>query len=86
MKHTFKKSLLDGVSALSLDMIPTGDTIAETLRLNEESGIKIGDKTYDLEIVAWDTQDNTPRTKEGMEKMVQESIHYVVGPNTALNR
>ena len=51
--------------------------------LNEEGGVTIGDKTYDIEIVAWDTQDNTTRAKEGMEKMVQEGIHYVVGPNTA---
>ena len=50
--------------------------------LNEEGGIKIGGATYDIEIVTWDTQDNTTRAKEGMEKMVQEGIHYVVGPNT----
>ncbi len=50
--------------------------------LNETGGITIGGKTYDLEIVTWDTQDNTTRAREGMEKMVQEGIHYVVGPNT----
>ena len=50
--------------------------------INEEGGITIGDTTYDIEIVTWDTQDNTTRAKEGMEKMVQEGIHYVVGPNT----
>ena len=50
--------------------------------LNEEGGVKIGGETYDIEIVTWDTQDNTTRAKEGMEKMVQEGIHYVVGPNT----
>ncbi|MGU9951520.1 MAG: ABC transporter substrate-binding protein [Gammaproteobacteria bacterium WSBS_2016_MAG_OTU1] len=50
--------------------------------INEEGGIKIGGTTYDIEIVTWDTQDNTTRAKEGMEKMVQEGIHYVVGPNT----
>ena len=50
--------------------------------LNEEGGIKIGDKTYNIEIVTWDTQDNTTRAKEGMEKMVQEGIRYVIGPNT----
>ena len=50
--------------------------------INEEGGIKIGDKTYDIEIVTWDTQDNTTRAKEGMEKMVQENIKYVIGPNT----
>lgn len=50
--------------------------------LNEEGGVQIGGKTYDLEIVTWDTQDNTTRAKEGMEKMVQEGVRYVVGPNT----
>lgn len=50
--------------------------------INEEGGINIGGTTYDIEIVTWDTQDNTTRAKEGMEKMVQEGIRYVVGPNT----
>ena len=50
--------------------------------INEEGGIQIGDKTYEIEIVTVDTQDNTTRAKEGMEKMVQEGIRYVVGPNT----
>lgn len=50
--------------------------------LNENGGVEIGGTTYNIEIVAWDTQDNTTRAKEGMEKMVQEGIHYVIGPNT----
>ncbi len=50
--------------------------------INSEGGIKIGNKTYDIEVVTWDTQDNTTRAKEGMEKMVQEGIRYVIGPNT----
>lgn len=50
--------------------------------LNEEGGVKIGGHTYDIEIVTWDTQDNTTRAREGMEKMVQEGIRYVIGPNT----
>ena len=50
--------------------------------INDEGGINIGGKTYNLEIVTWDTQDNTTRAREGMEKMVQEGIHYVIGPNT----
>ena len=50
--------------------------------VNDEGGINIGGKTYNLEIVTWDTQDNTTRAREGMEKMVQEGIHYVIGPNT----
>ena len=48
---------------------------------NETGGVKIGDKTYELEIVTFDDQKDPKRAVEGMEKMAQESIHYVVGPN-----
>jgi branched-chain amino acid transport system substrate-binding protein len=46
-----------------------------------EKGVKIGDKTYKLEIVTFDDQKDPKRAVEGMEKMAQEGIHYVVGPN-----
>lgn len=49
--------------------------------LNETGGFKIGDKTYDIEIVAFDDQKDPKRAIAGMEKMAQEGIHYVVGPN-----
>lgn len=48
---------------------------------NEQGGVKIGDKTYDIEIVTFDDQKDPKRAVEGMEKMAQEGIHYVVGPN-----
>ena len=48
---------------------------------NEMGGVKIGDKTYELEIVTFDDQKDPKRAVEGMEKMAQEGIHYVVGPN-----
>ena len=48
---------------------------------NEEGGVKIGDKTYAIEIVTFDDQKDPKRAVEGMEKMAQEGIHYVVGPN-----
>lgn len=48
---------------------------------NETGGVKIGDKTYDVEIVTFDDQKDPKRAVEGMEKMAQEGIHYVVGPN-----
>ena len=47
----------------------------------EAAGAKIGDKTYDIEIVAFDDQIDPKRSIAGMEKMAQEGIHYVVGPN-----
>jgi branched-chain amino acid transport system substrate-binding protein len=49
--------------------------------LNEKGGVTIGDKTYDVEIVTFDDQKDPKRAIAGMEKMAQEGIHYVVGPN-----
>lgn len=49
--------------------------------LNETGGVKIGDKTYNIEIVPFDDQKDPKRAIAGMEKMAQEGIHYVVGPN-----
>ena len=54
-------------------------TLAEIY--NAAGGVKIGDKTYQLEIVTFDDQKDPKRAVEGMEKMAQEGIHYVVGPN-----
>ncbi len=49
--------------------------------LNELGGVKIGDATYDIEIVPFDDQKDPKRAIAGMEKMAQDGIHYVVGPN-----
>ena len=49
--------------------------------LNETGGVKIGDETYDINIVTFDDQKDPKRAIAGMEKMAQEGIHYVVGPN-----
>jgi branched-chain amino acid transport system substrate-binding protein len=49
--------------------------------INELGGVKIGDKTYDINIVTFDDQKDPKRAIAGMEKMAQEGIHYVVGPN-----
>ena len=49
--------------------------------INETGGVKIGDVTYDVEIVAFDDQKDPKRAIAGMEKMAQDGIHYVVGPN-----
>ena len=55
------------------------ETLAEML--NEKGGVTIGGKTYDIEIVTFDDQKDPKRAIAGMEKMAQEGIHYVVGPN-----
>ena len=49
--------------------------------LNEIGGVKIGNTTYNIEIVSFDDQKDPKRAIAGMEKMAQEGIHYVVGPN-----
>jgi branched-chain amino acid transport system substrate-binding protein len=49
--------------------------------VNEMGGVKIGAKTYDINIVTFDDQKDPKRAIAGMEKMAQEGIHYVVGPN-----
>ena len=49
--------------------------------INEEGGYTIGGTTYDIEIVSFDDQKDPKRAIAGMEKMAQEGIHYVVGPN-----
>ncbi len=48
---------------------------------NEKGGVKIGEDTYDIKVVTFDDQKDPKRAIEGMEKMAQEGIHYVVGPN-----
>ena len=49
--------------------------------LNELGGVQIGDTTYNIEIVPFDDQKDPKRAIAGMEKMAQDGIHYVVGPN-----
>ncbi|MCT8329283.1 ABC transporter substrate-binding protein [Albidovulum sediminis] len=49
--------------------------------LNELGGVEIDGQKYDVQIVAFDDQKDPKRAIAGMEKMAQEGIHYVVGPN-----
>lgn len=49
--------------------------------INETGGYTIGDTTYDIEILSFDDQKDPKRAIAGMEKMAQEGVHYVVGPN-----
>ncbi|MBZ9735985.1 ABC transporter substrate-binding protein [Mesorhizobium sp. CA15] len=49
--------------------------------INETGGVKIGNDTYKINIVTFDDQKDPKRAIAGMEKMAQEGIHYVVGPN-----
>jgi branched-chain amino acid transport system substrate-binding protein len=49
--------------------------------INETGGAKIGGETYEIKILTFDDQKDPKRAIAGMEKMAQEGIHYVVGPN-----
>ena len=49
--------------------------------INDAGGVKIGDATYNINILTFDDQKDPKRAIAGMEKMAQEGIHYVVGPN-----
>ncbi|MCB2134608.1 MAG: ABC transporter substrate-binding protein [Rhodobacteraceae bacterium] len=49
--------------------------------LNELGGYEIDGQKYDIQIVAFDDQKDPKRAIAGMEKMAQDGIHYVVGPN-----
>ncbi len=49
--------------------------------INETGGYTIGGTTYDIEIVSFDDQKDPKRAIAGMEKMANEDIYYVVGPN-----
>ena len=66
-------------AAWGISNVRSMETLATML--NEEGGVEIGGKTYDLEIVTFDDQKDPKRAIAGMEKMAQEGIHYVVGPN-----
>src|SRR6516165_12177537 len=48
---------------------------------NSAGGVKIGDDTYNIQVVTFDDQKDPKRAIAGMEKMAQEGIRYVVGPN-----
>jgi len=48
---------------------------------NKNGGVEIGGKKYNIEIVSFDDAYDPKIAVAGMEKMAQEGIKYVVGPN-----
>lgn len=48
---------------------------------NKQGGIEIGGKKYNIDIVPFDDAFDPKVAVAGMEKMAQEGIKYVVGPN-----
>jgi branched-chain amino acid transport system substrate-binding protein len=49
--------------------------------INEKGGVEIGGKKYTINVLTFDDQKDPKRAIAGMEKMAQEGVHYVVGPN-----
>ena len=49
--------------------------------INEKGGVEIGGKKYTVNVITFDDQKDPKRAIAGMEKMAQEGVHYVVGPN-----
>jgi branched-chain amino acid transport system substrate-binding protein len=66
-------------AAWGISNVRSMETLAAML--NDDGGVEIGGKMYTIEIVTFDDQKDPKRAIAGMEKMAQEGIHYVVGPN-----
>lgn len=55
------------------------DLWAETV--NESGGIKVGDKTYDVEMVYVDYESNTPRAVQSAERLItREEVNFLFSP------
>ena len=54
-------------------------TLAEII--NAKGGVEIGGTKYTVNVLTFDDQKDPKRAIAGMEKMAQEGVHYVVGPN-----
>src|SRR5229473_3919802 len=81
-----RDKLVTGVQTCALPISAWGTSNVRSMQTlaaqwNEAGGVKIGDRTYDIKIVTFDDQKDPKRAIAGMEKMAQEGIHYVVGPN-----
>lgn len=49
---------------------------------NDEGGVKIGDKTYQIEVICVDDKGDPKGAQTGAEKLVADGIKYIQGPNT----
>lgn len=49
---------------------------------NDDGGVKIGDKTYKIEVVCVDDKGDPKGAQTGAEKLVSEGVKYIQGPNT----
>jgi branched-chain amino acid transport system substrate-binding protein len=50
-------------------------------RINEMGGVKIGDKTYNLEVKYYDDESTPARTAQLLERLIeQDGVKYILGP------
>jgi branched-chain amino acid transport system substrate-binding protein len=49
---------------------------------NDDGGVKIGDKTYKIEVVCVDDKADPKGAQTGAEKLIAEGVKYIQGPNT----
>ncbi len=50
-------------------------------RINEQGGVKVGDKTYQLEVKYYDDESTPARTAQLLERLInQDGIKFVLGP------
>jgi len=50
-------------------------------RINEMGGVKVGDKTYNLEVKYYDDESTPARTAQLLERLIeQDGVKYILGP------
>jgi branched-chain amino acid transport system substrate-binding protein len=49
---------------------------------NDDGGVKIGDKTYKIDVVCVDDKADPKGAQTGAEKLISDGIKYIQGPNT----
>jgi len=79
IKIGFVGTLSGANAAWGTSNVRSMETSAEIY--NQQGGVEIGNKKYNIEIVSFDDAYDPKIAVAGMEKMAQQGIKYVVGPN-----
>lgn len=79
IKIGFVGTLSGANAAWGTSNVRSMETSAEIY--NKQGGVNIGGKNYNIEIVPFDDAFDPKVAVAGMEKMAQQGIKYVVGPN-----
>ena len=79
LRFGFVGTLSGQNAAWGMSNVRSMETSAEIY--NQQGGVEIGGKKYQIEIVTFDDAYDPKLAVAGFEKMAQEKISYVVGPN-----